>query len=75
MSPFEKGLLTTGVERLWLDPRQGGRPCPVGHEQVSPNAILKVAATSNCQSTSMTFFGQLPAGMIGGRKPTCGDFI
>jgi hypothetical protein len=23
-SPCEKGLLTTGVERLWLDPRQGG---------------------------------------------------
>jgi hypothetical protein len=26
MSPFEKGLLTTGVERGWFDPKQqGGR--------------------------------------------------
>ena len=61
MSPFEKGLLTTGVERLWLDPLgKGGQPCPVGHEQVSPNTILKVAVTSNRQSTSRALDGQMP---------------
>jgi hypothetical protein len=73
ISPREKDPLATDVQRQWSDPREraGGpaRSARAGFAKCQM-PFPKPATTSNRQPTSMTFFGQLAAGMIGGGEPT-----